>query len=803
MASIGGLSSTTSSSIGSTSLRGYGGLASGLDRDTLIENMTYGTTSKITQQQQKKQQLEWKQAAVQSITDKMIAFGNKYTTTLTSSTNLFNSNFWGRNKITANGENSKYVALSGTASSANALTIAAVKQLAQKATLSSSQPASEQVLKSEAIQTTETYKTENLVGKTIMFSEGSDLYSLTLSATDEKNNKLDYSTVDKAVESINRLLSEQSAEDGKRKLDEVMKVRKTNDGNIEFYRTGSNKTALEGGTAMGFFNINSSITQELGAEGSGVKSSELTDAKLVSEKTFSEMIAGKNLTFNYNGTSKSITLDGVEGKSDPLTALRDDLQSKLDKAFGKDRIKVETTAEGGLSFATIDPKTKNADNSSILSVTGGSAGLLGKDGVLKIASGASNRINVDAKIGESGLNLDALKDQNPNSKGEATYTLYVNDSGVLNAASGTKITVTENDTVKTLMNKIGKAANMTVSYQSAADKFTFTSNEEGASGSIAMDSTLAEIFKLKEETTGAGVKAEGQDAIVSVKYAGSDEAVELRRGSNTFTVDGLTVAVKGVFGYDETGKIDPEAAVGIEATVDTDKIVDNIKSMIDEYNAIVAEVNSQLSTKHDKDYAPLTSEQRKELSESEIKNYEDKAKEGLLFGDSDLRMLSSSLRTVMSGGLIEEFKKIGITTSSSYSDNGKLELDESKLRSALATDPENVEKLFTSTAGTNADGTATYNGLATNLKSVIYQYSNPLGSSESKGVLVRKAGTSHSVMSLTDNEIYDQLQQINKMISSLQDRLQTERDRYISQFTSLETLISQMNSQSGWLSSFS
>lgn len=157
----------------------------------------------------------------------------------------------------------------------------------------------------------------------------------------------------------------------------------------------------------------------------------------------------------------------------------------------------------------------------------------------------------------------------------------------------------------------------------------------------------------------------------------------------------------------------------------------------------------------------------------------------------------------MSGGLIEEFRKIGITTSSSYSDNGKLELDESKLRSALATNPENVEKLFTSTAGTNADGTVSYNGLATNLKSVIFKYSNPLGSSESKGVLIRKAGSSHSVMSLTDNEIYSQLQEINKMISNLQDRLQSERDRYISQFTSLETLISQMNSQSGWLSSFS
>ena len=46
MSTIGGLTTSTTSSI-----RGYGGLASGMDRDSLIEGMTYGTTSKITQQE--------------------------------------------------------------------------------------------------------------------------------------------------------------------------------------------------------------------------------------------------------------------------------------------------------------------------------------------------------------------------------------------------------------------------------------------------------------------------------------------------------------------------------------------------------------------------------------------------------------------------------------------------------------------------------------------------------------------------------------------------------------------------------
>ena len=106
MATIGGLTTSTS-----TSIRGYGGLASGLDRDTLIEGMTSGTTSKITQQQKKQQQLEWKQAAIQNITSKLLDFANKYTSSWSSSTNLFSSMFWGRNKITTTGTNSMCLCL--------------------------------------------------------------------------------------------------------------------------------------------------------------------------------------------------------------------------------------------------------------------------------------------------------------------------------------------------------------------------------------------------------------------------------------------------------------------------------------------------------------------------------------------------------------------------------------------------------------------------------------------------------------------------------------------------------------------
>ncbi len=234
--------------------------------------------------------------------------------------------------------------------------------------------------------------------------------------------------------------------------------------------------------------------------------------------------------------------------------------------------------------------------------------------------------------------------------------------------------------------------------------------------------------------------------------------------------------------------------------MDADSIVDAVKSMVDEYNAIIELVNKELTTKPDRDYAPLTSEQKKELSEDEIEAWEKKAKEGLLHADSDIRSLSSDLRFIIGGGIAQELAEMGISTSSTYSDNGKLTFDESKFRAALASNPERVQQIFAESSVTNTNGNGTSTGIATALKNVMDKYVNTTGAMESKGILIRKAGHESSPMSVTENTMYKQLQEIEKLITKFQERLETERDRYIKQFTSLETLISQMNSQSGFLS---
>ena len=151
MASIGGLSSTTSTGTNNTgSIKGFGGLASGLDRDSLIENMTYATRKKIANQKQKMQAFQWQQTAMQSITSKLYEFSSKYMS-YTSSSNLTSSKLFSRNMVTALGENSKYLSVTGSGTTADTISVLGVKSLAKNAQMISNNAVSDQILKTGSI----------------------------------------------------------------------------------------------------------------------------------------------------------------------------------------------------------------------------------------------------------------------------------------------------------------------------------------------------------------------------------------------------------------------------------------------------------------------------------------------------------------------------------------------------------------------------------------------------------------------------------------------------------------------------
>jgi len=813
MASV--YNNVTSNSL-SSSVRGYGGLASGLDRDSLIEGMTAATRAKIAKQQKSKQTLLWKQDAYRSISSKLVEFSKKYTSYTNPATNLSSASFWAQSNVTAVGTNSKYVQVTGSSSNANSVSILGVEQLAKKASTISGGTVSDGVLETGEINLDEKKIVNTLEGQYLTFQVGNKTYSVSFKSGKDKDGKpYDYSNGSNTVDSINRALAEVSIGEDRTLADVLVASGEGDSADGSFKLdltskdTAGNEIRLAGGSrgALGALGINSGDELvELGKEGATVIDDKGMSAKLkdnqsiFKELSFEDRIDGKSMSFTYNGVTKSITL---AYKSD-LKGMAEDIQNKLDKEFGTGRIHVETE-DGKLKFYTVKPGGDRdkfeslqkylenyQDTSSDLAIAYADAGVTGADGALNVVNGESNRLNLNVAIGESGL-LSA--------KG-----LPVDDTPLNIVINGYKIEgLTNKSTLNEIMNKINASdAGVTMSYMRNADKFSIVSKEEGASGSIEFDIAGTDNEKLFGEMAKpvtdpvsnevSAAKYIGQDAIVYVKYADSSAPVKLTRGSNTFDLDGLNVTVSGTF--NTKGDDNSDEAVTFNAKTDSDKIAKAVSDMIKDYNDIIKMVNEQVSTKPNRQYEPLTDEQKAGMTEKQIEQWEAKAKEGLLFNDSDLRGLADSMRFIFEGGsekkaLLESY---GISTSTNYEDNGALVFDEVKFRAALEKSSDDLQKLFTQGEDTL---TGDKGGLMTRLNGITQKYAATTGAT--KGILIEKAGSIYAPTSILSNSLKKSMDGIDSIIERLQSQLKTETDRYIKQFTSLETLISQMNSQSSWL----
>ncbi|MCD8171816.1 MAG: flagellar filament capping protein FliD [Clostridiales bacterium] len=268
----------------------------------------------------------------------------------------------------------------------------------------------------------------------------------------------------------------------------------------------------------------------------------------------------------------------------------------------------------------------------------------------------------------------------------------------------------------------------------------------------------------------------GQNAILTV------DGTDIERNTNTFELDGITMEITST--YDASN-----GPISLTTSRDTDKIVDSLKSFVEDYNNLIEELNKQLTeTANYKKYAPLTDAQKKEMSDKEIELWEEKSKQGLLHNDSNISSFLGDMRMVLYSsveGAGLSLYDIGIETSDNWRDNGKLVIDEDALRSAVATNPDAIATLFT-----DRD-----QGLGVKMQNAIKAAANV--SSGSPGSMVRYAGTKDVLT--TSNTLYEEMKHITETLSNLNTKYQLEKTRYWKQFTAMEQAISNMNSQSSWL----
>ncbi|AEE97863.1 flagellar filament capping protein FliD [Mahella australiensis] len=323
-------------------------------------------------------------------------------------------------------------------------------------------------------------------------------------------------------------------------------------------------------------------------------------------------------------------------------------------------------------------------------------------------------------------------------------------------------------------------------YDAASDKIAFTSkytgNNNAAGADIEFGGDDADFlnnvmkFGIVNETK-RGV-TDGQDASFTIN------GLTTSRKSNTFALNGVTFTLKSA------------GAATISVQQDTDAIVNKIKDFVTQYNDIMDKVNSALTEKRYRNYLPLTDEQKDAMSDKEIEKWEEKAKSGLLNGDSILYKSFYDMRNAISrpvegvNGSLNSMSKLGITSGLWY-ENGRLYIDEAKLRDAVSNDPSGVMELFTKTS-TATDKTQAFNesGIAQRLYNIV---------NNTIKAITDKAGQSNSLFKVDNSVLGLQMKDMDNRISDMEQRLTDIENRYYRQFTAMEQALNQMNAQSAWL----
>jgi Flagellar capping protein len=392
---------------------------------------------------------------------------------------------------------------------------------------------------------------------------------------------------------------------------------------------------------------------------------------------------------------------------------------------------------------------------------------------------------------------------------EVTEGTKLTDLGMTSAVgssititAGTKTEVFEIKSESTLGDFVSamQDAGLYASYDKVQKRFFISSKQSGTDNSFSLKASssdvdlsklgLSEITAVKQEDGTVGISASSNVKVVPpsdaiIRYNGA----ELKSASNTIKANGLTFTVKEKSsGLDTTTQSDDEV-ININVAKDTQAIYDMVKDFIKSYNDVVKSMNDAYYADTAKGYEPLTDDQKKVMSETEVTKWEDKIKNSLLRRDSTLDTLINSFqstyrRSVSYDGKNYSLESFGIS-SPVYTEKGLYHIDgnsedsltgfkEDKLKKAISENPDAVREVFTKL------GDELYTNLSKQMKST----------------------TLRSALSVyNDKEMKSTVTSYKKEIKDMEKRLTEKENNYYKRFTAMETALSKLNSQSSSLTS--
>lgn len=299
------------------------------------------------------------------------------------------------------------------------------------------------------------------------------------------------------------------------------------------------------------------------------------------------------------------------------------------------------------------------------------------------------------------------------------------------------IDIAADDTLETIVEKINDEGR----YGTAS----ILANDDGTHSLVIRSNRGGEAGRLAINTDGLGLSlktnSRGQDALIAMSTDGASER--------------FLSSSDGVFEDEATGvnltlKALSETPINVSVKDNPDAVVNSAKTFVKQYNKLVDKLDS------------LTFYDQEEQ------------KVGLLFGSTEALRIETGYTRLLSGKLrnegdIESLRGVGI----SFTDQGKLKLDSAALKEAMAENPDDVETFF-------ADEDT---GLAHRLSDLAD----------------RIAGEGTSLLLNRSDTLGKQIQRNASRVESMNERLESERQRLLKQYYRMEEAIAKIQSNQSYI----
>lgn len=343
-----------------------------------------------------------------------------------------------------------------------------------------------------------------------------------------------------------------------------------------------------------------------------------------------------------------------------------------------------------------------------------------------------------------------------------------------------QLTFDEDATISDVLTQL-KNQGLNANFDEKTQRIFVSAKESGAENDFTLGGSGELLNALGLSDAAGANKIDGQDASIILNGA------EFTSSSNVFEINGLTITA-----LQET---EPGKSVTVTTENDTEGIYDMIKNFLKDYNELINEMDKLYNADSAKDYEPLTDDEKYEMSEKEIEDWENKIKDSLLRRDSSLSSVSSAFKEIMLsgvevGGKTMYLSDFGINTlgyfeaadneKNAYHIDGDADDDNTsantdKLSAMITNDPDTVVNFFV--------------GLSRNLYAKMDEMSKSV-----KGY--RSYGNFYD-----DEKMKSDYEDYTTKINDLEDKLNDYEDRLYSQFAAMETALAKMQSNSSAVTS--